>query len=305
MKLSVIIPVFQSEDTLDRCLRSVVNQTYGNLDIIIVNDGSTDASLSICQKWAAHDGRISIIDKKNGGLSDARNRGIEKASGRYVTFVDSDDELKHETFAELMNMLFCHPDYDILEYPICRHYGTLHEQSISFGNKEYNGDIWSEYWLTDQGYTHTYACNKIFRLSLVNDMKFEYRRKFEDIFFMSALLRKNPRIATTTKGLYLYHDNPRSITATATGLDLRDMLEAHLRTIKTLAAYDTDEYYMHILNIQLDVHRHCGQMLLKRRFVHPLRLQGTANRLKAALLPILGMHGLCWLHSAFVHTFRR
>ena len=90
-KISIIIPVYNMEKYLDRCIRSVVNQTYRNLEIILVDDGSEDFSAGICDQWSKKDNRIRVIHKSNGGLSDARNAGLGIASGSYIGFVDSDD----------------------------------------------------------------------------------------------------------------------------------------------------------------------------------------------------------------------
>ena len=92
--VSVIIPVFNAETYLERCIKSVVNQTYKNLEIILINDGSIDRSKEICESWKKRDSRIFIINKKNTGVSDSRNQGIKEANGKFITFVDSDDYLE-------------------------------------------------------------------------------------------------------------------------------------------------------------------------------------------------------------------
>lgn len=89
--ISVIVPVYNAEKYLDRCIQSVLDQTYSDLELILVNDGSKDSSLGICQRFEASDSRIRVVDKTNGGVSSARNAGIERARGRYITFLDSDD----------------------------------------------------------------------------------------------------------------------------------------------------------------------------------------------------------------------
>ena len=90
-KISVIVPVYKAESYLDRCVESIVNQTYKNLEIILVDDGSPDNSPKMCDDWAKKDERIKVIHKKNGGVSSARNAGINEATGEFVQFVDSDD----------------------------------------------------------------------------------------------------------------------------------------------------------------------------------------------------------------------
>ena len=89
--ISVVIPVYNVEQYLPKCIESIMNQTYKNLEIILVNDGSTDGSQKICEEYKSIDNRIKIINKENGGLSDARNVGIDNSSGNYITFIDSDD----------------------------------------------------------------------------------------------------------------------------------------------------------------------------------------------------------------------
>ena len=93
-KVSVIIPIYNAEKFLSLCLESIINQTYKNLEIVLVNDGSLDNSIEICRQYAERDNRIKIIDDKNRGVSYARNKGIEKATGQYILFIDSDDIVK-------------------------------------------------------------------------------------------------------------------------------------------------------------------------------------------------------------------
>ena len=94
--LSVVVPVYNVEKYLDRCIKSIINQTYKNLEIILVDDGSVDTSGKICDKYAFKDKRINVIHKENEGLSEARNTGVKLSKGNYITFVDSDDILMKE-----------------------------------------------------------------------------------------------------------------------------------------------------------------------------------------------------------------
>ena len=114
VKITVIIPVYNVEKYLEQCIKSVIGQTYKNLEIILVDDGSTDKSGQICDKYAELDDRIFVIHKANGGLSDARNAGLEILSGEYVTFVDSDDYVSPiyiEAFYYAINMC---PDTELV-----------------------------------------------------------------------------------------------------------------------------------------------------------------------------------------------
>lgn len=114
MKLSIVVPVFNVENSLDECIESILQQSFHDIEVILVDDGSTDNSPSICDRWADKDTRIIVIHQPNGGLSNARNKGIEHANGHYITFVDSDDKISHDTYERLMDILLAHPEYDLL-----------------------------------------------------------------------------------------------------------------------------------------------------------------------------------------------
>ena len=103
-KVSVIVPVYKVERYLDRCLQSIFNQTYKNLEIILVDDGSPDNCPKMCDEYKKADGRVTVIHKENGGLSDARNAGMDIATGDYLLFVDSDDWIEHDTIETLQSI---------------------------------------------------------------------------------------------------------------------------------------------------------------------------------------------------------
>ena len=123
MKLSVIIPVYNMQDTLERCLGSVLSQLTDNMEVILVDDGSTDGSVSLAEPWLLQYPLLRICRKDNGGLSDARNAGLRLARGQYVTFVDADDEVAPGTYSALMDLLSREEDTDILEFPVQVHCG--------------------------------------------------------------------------------------------------------------------------------------------------------------------------------------
>ena len=102
--LSVIVPVYNVENYLSRCVDSILSQSGVTLEVLLVDDGSTDASGKICDSYAARDDRVKVIHKENGGLSSARNTGLDRASGDYVTFVDSDDYLEPEAYGPMLDL---------------------------------------------------------------------------------------------------------------------------------------------------------------------------------------------------------
>ena len=111
-KISIIIPVYNVEKYLSRCLESVINQSYKNIEIIIVNDGSTDNSFDICNKYKKKDKRVILIDQNNQGLSGARNTGLKHATGEYICFIDSDDYVEKD-YVEYLYKLIVKDDYDL------------------------------------------------------------------------------------------------------------------------------------------------------------------------------------------------
>ena len=142
MKLSIVIPVYQSEATLDRCMESVLGQTYADTEVILVDDGSPDRCPQMCDNWARRDSRICVIHKKNGGLSSARNAGINVAKGELITFVDADDFVDKVTYEQVVPLA---SEADIVEYSIYWQYGSKQQQFQSQPDAVY-GDM-QDYWL--------------------------------------------------------------------------------------------------------------------------------------------------------------
>ncbi len=294
--MSVIIPVYNMEDSLDRCVESVVGQDCEGMEIILVDDGSADSSPALCDKWAERDERVVVVHKANGGLSDARNRGLDAASGRFVTFVDADDFVAEGTYAGAVDAMG--EGCDIVEFPIMRFYGSDRQSVLSFDGETFTN--MADYWLRGKAYAHSYMCNKIFRRRLFESEKFPEGLLFEDVHILPRLLRHSQRVRTISKGLYYYCDNPRGITATADGKALRSLLEAHLATGLVTA---DEAYYLHVLNIQLSV---CG-MTGEKPLLPPMRITrfgalNAAMTAKLMALKILGLNSLCKLYRIICRT---
>ena len=226
MKLSIIIPIYNVEDTLRRCLESVLGQMDDRMEVIIVDDGSTDTSGQIAEQMTAGRTDCRLIRQANKGLSAARNAGIEAATGEYITFTDSDDFVARGTYTALLAVLEEHPAYDILEYPVMEHYGHPTKQHLLTFPDAVVGSI-RDYWLCG-GHLHTYACNKLYRRELFADIHFPEGKAFEDAYTYPFLLQRAKVVATTSVGRYYYCHNDRGITAQAGGKELTDLLEAHL-----------------------------------------------------------------------------
>ncbi len=213
MRLSVIVPVYQSAGCLERCISSIITPPCPELELILIDDGSTDGSGELCDRLAAADSRIKVIHRQNGGLSAARNSGIDASTGEYITFVDSDDELTTGTLSDNMACLDAYPDTDLLEYPIHVHYGSKRQYLVSLtAHRDTGGNAFAG-WISQGGNTHAYACNKIYRRELFNEIRFPEGQTFEDIAICPSIIRKCRSIYYSDKGLYLYYDNTDGITA--------------------------------------------------------------------------------------------
>lgn len=297
MELSIIIPVFRVEKTLRRCVDSITSQSYTDYEIILVDDGSPDSCGKICDELSKEDRRIKVIHRANGGLSAARNTGIDIARGKYITFADSDDTMAPETLKDLMEILGKHPEYDIIEYPAVIFYGSPEERVLMPKERVYTNDM-SRYWHENEAYTHTYAWNKIYRRRLFVDVRVPEGKVFEDVWTFPMLLDRATTIATTNRGMYFYYANAGGITSNAGGRELGMLLEAHTKILENRRLFSV-KYYMHVVNIQLDVYNLTGNILLSRRDMGIKELAGLkpAMFLKGLIIKVSDVRTLCRIHK--------
>ena len=296
MKLSIIIPVYRVEATLNRCVESVLNQNLDDFEVILVDDGSPDDCPRICDEWAEKDQRIRVIHQANKGLSGARNSGIDIAQGDYITFVDSDDYIAKNTYAPLMQTLESDAEIDIIEYPI---------REFDFNPPTVYTSM-DDYWYLGQAYLHTYACNKIYRSPLFDNIRFPQGMVFEDANTLPLILKKVRKVVTTDQGFYYYTVNPEGITRKADGKALSMLLKPHADIIRNSTRNDAafQQYYMHVLNIQMDVFELTGNApILVQRSISMGNVSGLA-KLKALLSNLLGIKTLCNLNKTIHYIWR-
>ena len=222
--ISVIVPVYKVEKYLDECMESVVTQTYENLEIILVDDGSPDRCPEICDTWAEKDSRIRVIHKENGGLSDARNVGMAASTGAYIAYVDSDDILEPE-YIEYLYQAICETGADVSECAYERFQGKPEVVNIpkemntpviitkeealrrcSFSLKPVNDQVW----------------DKRYRRDLIKDIPFIYGRQAQDVLFSCYVFGKCNKIAYIDNMLYHWRRHSES----ASGKFLRQRLDA-------------------------------------------------------------------------------
>ena len=223
--LSVIVPVYNVEKYLKRCLESILVQSWNDYEIILVDDGSTDSSAQICDLYAEKYEMIRVIHKENKGLSDTRNRGIEKASGEYVYFPDSDDWLEPNTFSELSDVIE-ELTYDIISFN--REFVTSEEDKLISAKsriQKLSGKQALLEMLKQRDVTG-FANDKIYRkkLFLDNDIEFPVGKYYEDLGTNYKLFLKATKVYVTNQKYYHYLiTNPDSITQSWNEQKLQDM----------------------------------------------------------------------------------
>lgn len=221
--LSVIIPVYNTSAFLERCLNSVIYQTYMNLEIILVNDGSTDNSLDICNSFVSKDKRIKIINQANGGLSRARNAGLAIATGELITFVDSDDWIEPAMYSTLISLLFQHN----AEVAGCRTRKTYPDNSTakadSIAPSEYNEDylvfesndcLRSLFEMVHSDRMTHAVWDKIYRRELIQNIRFAEDYLSEDTLYTAQVMEKAQKVVVTRQVLYNWYQRDNSISHT-------------------------------------------------------------------------------------------
>lgn len=215
--ITVIVPVYKTGQYLDKCVDSIVNQTYENMEIILVDDGSPDDSGEICDQWKEKDPRIKVIHKKNGGLSDARNAGMEAARGDYIGFVDSDDYIAPDMYETLLDLSLKN------NAPLaCARYDVFGE-NVTFKIPEPDGmtDIMSDYkmltllvwpWLLKKHYANMSVWDRLYRKDIIEDVRFPVGRIYEDIEFSMDAVHNAGTVAYINKAVYHYRISGNSIT---------------------------------------------------------------------------------------------
>ncbi len=237
--VSVVIPVYKVEAYLDRCVESVVRQSYEKLEIILVDDGSPDRCGAMCDAWAEKDARIRVLHQKNAGLGAARNRGTEIASGEFVTFVDSDDYLAPDAI-ELLLRIRREQKADIACGDCC---SVGREEKAVFDREgEYSVRVFTgrEACMTLQGWElympMVTAWGKLFPRAWILDDPFTEGRLHEDESTTFKLFYRARRVALTTRAVYAYFQNPDSIMHTRSERSQRDTLLAYCEQIRFFEA---------------------------------------------------------------------
>lgn len=252
--ISVIVPVYNTQKFLEKCLESIINQTFKDIEIICINDGSTDNSMSILNDYSEIDSRIKIINQKNAGLSCARNTGINNAKGEYIGFVDSDDWIDLDFFEKLYNAAKNY-DADIASAGIKRVRSYKWKYHLKIKEEEVTENTDRKFVLCDVP-EKCYVWNKIYRLEKIKQFSlyFEAGIYFEDRCFTCEALSKLKRLVVVPDTYYNYWTNPNSIVKSKS-------------TKKTQDAKYTNEKMMKILKLNNINLEHYAEKIKKIKFL--------------------------------------
>lgn len=208
--ISVIVPVYKVEKYLDRCVQSIVDQTYRNLEIILVDDGSPDNCGAMCDAWAERDSRIRVIHKPNGGGGEARNVALGIAQGEYVSLIDSDDYIEPHMYEHLLSLM--KSDVDIAECGILE--TELDDVALDdgsrFESKAYNVHNAMSLHIADSIFRQT-PPNKLYRRSTIGDIRFPVGNRIDDEFWTYRVIANARNLARSSCNMYAYRQQPGSV----------------------------------------------------------------------------------------------
>lgn len=212
--VSIIVPVYNIEKYIERCIQSLIAQSYPYIEIILVNDGSKDESAQICEKYQRIDKRVILYNKENGGLSDARNYGINVSKGNYTIFVDGDDYVSLNYVEKLVKAIFeKNADVAICSFKVVGDDGQVLSHAILNETGEViTGKELLSLVLTSSGYKYVVAWNKIYKKSLFDNIRFDKGKLYEDEFINFRLFFSCNRVAVEREELYYYIQRQGSIT---------------------------------------------------------------------------------------------
>ena len=246
--VSIIIPVYNVEIYLSECIKSVINQTHKNIEIILVNDGSKDSSGEICNRFAEENSLITVIHKKNGGLSSARNQGLDwldkNSKSNWVCFVDSDDWL-HPNYIEFLLEAAIQYSSPI---SVC-YYNETADRSFAFNNCKKKIELWSSedaYTLKKNG-PCAYAWNKLYQRKCFQNVRFPEGKYWEDLFVTYKLLLPLKNIPVVRNELYYYYINPHGIVRSEWSEKNLDCIEAFANLIQYLSDKEDTGFFRKML----------------------------------------------------------
>ena len=282
-KVSVIIPIYNAALYLQECLYSVLNQSYTNIEVILIDDGSTDESLEICKDFQRQDARVVVLSQTNQGVSCARNVGLSVASGNYISFVDSDDWIEPEIYEILIKeMVLNNCDCAMFEY-----YIEYQDRTITHIHSE-TAEVLSNSSAIKNTITpvNRFACSKIFSKKLIHNLKFDTNiRVGEDTLFSCEALKHASKVYFSNKPLYHYRQNQHSATGNGYNLNYMTAVSAYTQIAelfqkeKELYQCAIIERAVFLINNIVGLYRHYPKQFLNIRKSYIKELRCDAGKI--------------------------
>ena len=250
--ISVIIPIYKVEKYLDKCIQSVVDQTYPNLEIILVDDGSPDSCPKICDDWKKKDERVKVIHKENGGLSDARNVGLAIAEGEYIGFVDSDDYIDSKMYEKLyLAIKNANADLAICSFDKVSEDGNILSGESLIKNEIFTGreGLGKILDIDVEGWQYVTAWNKLYSRKSLNGIKFPVGKINEDQFIAHYVFFQCDKVVSLEEKLYKYVQRSGSIMTAIKGVKYLDEVEALCERFEFYRENGLTEYYSKLLTV--------------------------------------------------------
>lgn len=247
-KISVVIPVYNAARFLDACISCLREQGVEDMQILLVNDGSKDNSLAICEQYAAQDARIQVYDKPNGGQSSARNFALRYAQGTYIAFLDSDDSLAPNTLSFALDYLESHKDCDFVQFPLLLEAGhPTDERLFSYQEHLYATTEELSYDYATEGQLSWRVCDKVFRRELLEGLSFVEGLVYEDNLYCTEAVLRAKQGAVIAQGCYIYNWNEQSTTHAPSPKSYVDMIYVHGKIYELLRDAGFTEASVHVL----------------------------------------------------------
>lgn len=275
MKISVIIPIYNVSAFLSKTVHSVCTQTEQNLEILLVDDGSTDGSGVLCDEFASADNRIRVIHKQNGGLSSARNAGLDVATGDYILFLDGDDYLAPNAAELLLDVAAKHELFDFIQFYYTETDGSWTADPRQEANARLCSDVKDMFrYLYAKGGVAASACTKLYRRTLLDDLRFQEGITHEDEEFITRLLPRCKNVVYTELALYGYVMREGSIVHKPFHphkMDIFPIMDERIVVLNTYGLYD------------LVAEARKGQFMTAARLYCEARRDGYATEQKALM----------------------
>jgi len=225
--ITVVVPVYNVKNFLEKCVDSIIDQTYKNIEILLIDDGSSDGSESICDEYAINDSRVRSFHKQNGGLADARNYGIDRAQGKYITFVDSDDWIDQDFLELLYNSINDkNAEISVCDFRFCYDGQSIPDRNWINSTSEV---LDTESALNTMIYANkfaSHATNKMYLSSLFKDIRFPKGKYYEDLFTIYKIVARAHKVVYINAPKYNYCIRMNSISTSTFSLHHMDYIEA-------------------------------------------------------------------------------